>query len=452
MLNLSEAIEHALQHNKSLQGARMEFDKSDKAVWESIAQGLPQVDGTVDYMTYFNYEMSFSFDMGGSGNFTPAQMQEALEKTLAAFPGVTTEDLFAYRAGTYFEGILADMMPPSTILMRDQSSAKVRVSQLIFSGQYIIGIQTAKLARRIGEQNLKNSELDIKESVITSYYLVLITEESLRILEMNKANLEETLDQTRTMFETGMAEQIDVDQLSITVNQLENSRKSLERNLELNYNLLRFQLGLEPDVELSLSEGLEALFKSARPESALLASTSFEQNPTYQMLKTQEEISKKMLAMQKWNYAPTLAGFYNYNAKIKTTNFDMNPNHLAGLTLSVPIFSSGMRKSRVDQAKIDHQMARLNVEILEDQLSMQEKQIRYNLQSALENYQTQWENVDVARRVYTNYERKYEQGMASSLDLTQANGNYLDAQSNYLQAILEVMNAKLALDKLSNQL
>ncbi|PID91411.1 MAG: hypothetical protein CSA96_08590 [Bacteroidetes bacterium] len=281
---------------------------------------------------------------------------------------------------------------------------------------------------------------------------MLITEESLRILEMNKANLEDTLDQTRIMFETGMAEQIDVDQLSITVNQLENSRKSLERNLELNYNLLRFQLGLEPDVELSLSEGLEALFKSARPESALLASTSFEQNPTYQMLKTQEEISKKMLAMQKWNYAPTLAGFYNYNAKIKTTNFDMNPNHLAGLTLSVPIFSSGMRKSRVDQAKIDHQMARLNVEILEDQLSMQEKQIRYNLQSALENYQTQWENVDVARRVYTNYERKYEQGMASSLDLTQANGNYLDAQSNYLQAILEVMNAKLALDKLSNQL
>jgi outer membrane protein len=156
--------------------------------------------------------------------------------------------------------------------------------------------------------------------------------------------------------------------------------------------------------------------------------------------------------MEQWNYAPTLAGFYNYNAKILTTGFDMTPNHLAGLSLAVPIFSSGMRKARVDQAKIDYDVAQNNRSIMEDQLYLQEKQIRYNLQSSLENYHTQKENVEVAQNVYDSYRRKFGQGMATSLELSQANGNYLDAESNYMTAMLEVMNAKLALDKLMNNL
>jgi outer membrane protein TolC len=177
-----------------------------------------------------------------------------------------------------------------------------------------------------------------------------------------------------------------------------------------------------------------------------------EDNVGYQLAKSQEEINEKLLSMEKWNYAPTILGFYNYNAKIKTTNFDMNPNHLAGLTMSVPIFSSGMRKSRVDQAKINYDMAQNNLSIMEDQLNLQEKQYRYNLQSSLENYSTQKENRAVALRVYESFTRKFEQGMATSLDITQANGNYLDAESNYFSSIMEVLSAKVALDKLMNKL
>jgi len=169
-------------------------------------------------------------------------------------------------------------------------------------------------------------------------------------------------------------------------------------------------------------------------------------------MKSQEEINENMLNLEQWNFAPTLNGFYNYNAKILTTGFDMNPNHLAGLSLYVPIFSSGMRKARVDQAKIDYNIAQINRSIMEDQLNLQEKQIKYNLQSSLENLFTQRENVEVAQRVYDSYRRKFEQGMATSLDLTQANGNYLDAESNYITAVMEVLNAKLQLDKLMNNL
>ena len=266
------------------------------------------------------------------------------------------------------------------------------------------------------------------------------------------ANLEETLDQTRTMFNSGMAEQTDVDQLRITVNQISDSRNALERNLELNYNMLRFQLGVEANVDLMLTDSLEMLFTQMQVQSALAAPFAMENNVTYQMMQTQEDINKKMLGLEQWNYAPTIAGFYNYNAKILTSGFDMNPNHLVGLNMSVPIFSSGMRKARVDQARIDYNMAQTNKSILEDQLTLQEKQFKYNLQSSLDNFHTQQENREVAQRVYDSYRRKFEQGMATSLDLTQANNNYLDAEGNFINAIMQVMNAKLQLDKLMNTL
>lgn len=452
VLSLQEAIDFAIAYNKSLQGSRMEVERARNSIWESIAQGLPQVDGTVDYMTYFNYELAFSFGGGEDVDFSNEQLQMAMDQTLNAFPGVTQTDIYKHQAGSYFDSQLQSMLPPSTILMSDQSTATLRVNQLIFSGQYIVGIQTARLARLISEQNLEYSELNTKESVINAYYLVLITEESLAILEQNLVNLQETLDQTRIMFKTGMAEKTDVDQLRITVNQLQNSRNSLERNLELNYNMLRFQLGVDTNVELRLTDDLETLFRAMEPEKAITMPFTLENNVNYQIMQTQEEINRKLMALEKWNYAPTISGFYNYNAKILTTGFDMNPNNLAGLTLSVPIFSSGMRKARVDQAKIDYDMAQLNRSILEDQLRLQEKQYKYNLQSSLENFRTQRENVEVAQSVYDSYRRKYEQGMASSLELTQANSNYLDAESNYISAVMEVMNAKLQLDKLMNTL
>jgi len=452
VLNMQEAIDHAIAYNKSLKNARMEVDRSDASVWESIAQGLPQVDGTLDYMTYFNYEMEFNFGGGEAPSFTPEDLQSAFDQTQAAFPFYSQNDLAVHGANSFYDGVLQSMLPPNTLLLSDASTAKLQVSQLIFSGQYVVGIQTAKLAKLISEQNYEFNELGIKESVITSYYLVLITEESLSILEQNVENLEETLQQTKTMFKTGMAEQTDVDQLQITVNQLQNSVNSLNRNLEVNYNLFRFQLGLETNAVVQLTDKLEELFISEEPEASLAAQFIMEDNVTYQLMLTQKEINEKLLSLEKWNYAPTIAGFYNYNAKILTTDFDMNPNHLMGLNMSVPIFSSGMRKARVDQAKINYDMAQNNMSIMEDQLNLQEKQFRYNLESSLENYITQKENVEVAMRVYDSFRRKFEQGMATSLDLTQANSNYLDAESNYMTSMMEVLNAKLQLDKLMNKL
>lgn len=459
-LDLQSAVNYALENNKNLQNARQELIKSEQSIWEAISQGLPQVDATLDYMTYFNYELAFSFGGAEDFTFTPEMLNEAAAQTIEAFPGVpmagiqgaTPQSIYNHTAGNYYDGILQGMMPPSTILMSDQMTAKLQVAQLIFSGQYIVGIQTAKLAKIISAQALDNSEIDTKEAVINAYYLVLISESSVDMVDQNLKNLSIMLDQTRKMYETGMAELIDVDQFQVTVNQLQNAKRSMERNLEMTYNMLRFTLGIPAGTSITLTDDLEVLFEAMQASNLLMQDFEKEQNITFQILNSQAEINKKLWGMEKWNYGPTLAGFYNYNAKFKTTGFDMTPNHLAGFSVNMPIFSSGMRSAKTKQARIEYEISLRNAEILGDQLELQESQLKYNLQSSLDNYYTQQENVDVALRVLENYKRKFNQGMASSLDVTQANNNYLDAQSTYLNAMFEVMNARIQLEKLMNNL
>jgi outer membrane protein TolC len=459
-LNLNEAVEYAIANNKNLKNAKQELIKSDKSIWEAISQGLPQVDATLDYMTYFNYELEFQFGVSEDFTFSQEQLNSAASQTLAEFSGVpmaglspvTPQDLYNHSAGNYYDGVLQGMMPPSTILMSDQMTAKLQVAQLIFSGQYIVGIQTAKLAKIISQQALDNTEADTKEAVVNAYYLVLISESSLEMVKKNLENLQTMLDQTQKMFETGMAESIDVDQFKITVNQLQNTKKAMERNLEMNYNMLRFTLGLPPDTKIALTESLDSLFEEMEAAELLMRNFQKEENITYQILNSQAEINKKMWDLEKWNYGPTLAGFYNYNFKLRTTGFDMTPNHLAGFSVNMPLFSSGMRSAKTAQARIEYEISERNAEILGDQLELQNSQLKYNLQSSLDNYYTQKENVEVAERVLESYRMKYRQGMASSLDVTQANSNYLEAESSYLTSVFEVMNARIQLEKLMNNL
>ncbi len=462
VLNLGEAIVYANENNKALKNSRQEVEKSDASIWEAISQGLPQVDIAVDYMTYFGYEMEFSF----GGDFDPespeyiaadAAAREATFTEFSGIPfagiaGVTPQDLYNYGAGQFYGNTLSDELGGGTILMSDQFTAKLQVSQLIFSGQYIAGIQTAKLAKKIAGMALDNSVVSTKEAVVNAYYLVLITERSLDFLEGNLKNLESMMEQTSKMYESGMAEKTDVDQFKVTVNQLENAKRSMERGLELNYNMLRFTLGVPAKTEITLTDDLEMLFSEMAAIDLLMKDFDKEQNITYQMVAAQSDINKKLWDMQKWSFAPNMVGFYNYNQKILTAGFDMTPNHLAGLSLTVPIFSSGKRKAQVNQARMEYEMSQRNAEIMADQLELQNRQLKYNLESSMENYTTQMENVKVAEEVLQSYQRKFQNGMASSMEVTQSNSSFLDAQSNYLSAMFEVMNARIQLEKLMNNL
>jgi outer membrane protein TolC len=215
---------------------------------------------------------------------------------------------------------------------------------------------------------------------------------------------------------------------------------------------MRFQLGLDNDVDIVLTESFENVMASMDMSNLLLGNFDPSQNINIQMMDAQEDLTQKMVDMERWSYAPTLVAAYNYNQKIITTDFDMNPKNLVALSLSVPIFSSGMRKAKVEQRRLELYKVQNNKEIVTDQLMMQEKQLKFNLTTAIEQYKSQEENVVLAKRIYTNTERKFRQGVASSFDLIQANSSMLEAENNYISACMELLQAKLLYDKLFSKI
>ncbi len=415
-LSLKEAQDYAILNNKAVINARQEIEASRVAVWETISNALPTIDA--------------------SGTFT-----DNLKLMTTLLPG----DFFG-RPGEKV---------PVTFGSQFNSGGSVQASMLLFNAPLYVGIETTKLANKLSEKNLVKSEQDTRESVSTAYFLIIVSEESLRILDANMANLQETLKSTKSMFSAGMAEATDVDQMVSNVTMIENARSSMQRNIELNYNLLRFQLGVSPDTKIVISETLESLTEMINVDALLSQEFDHRQNVNYQLIEGQEQMSELNLKTQKASVLPTLSGFYTYGTNgmgDKVSELQWFPNSMTGLQITVPIFASGQRYSKIRKAQINLEKARTTKEMVTEQLLLQEKQLRYNLVNANQQYISQKENVEVSKRVYTSMENKYRQGMASSLDLTQANQQYLQAENNYVSALLNLLQTKIALDKLLNNI
>jgi outer membrane protein len=415
-LSLADAKEYAIQHNKMVQSARLDLEAAKLAIWETVSSGLPQVNASAGFTD--NLKL----------------MTTLLPGEFFGQPGIKV---------------------PVTFGSQYNSNFGMQASLLLFNAPYYVGVETVKLAKKLTEANVQKSELDTREAVISAYYLILVAEESMKILDGNITNLNEVLKSTKAMYSAGMAESTDVDQMTSNVTMIQNSKSSLERAIELNYNLLRFQLGVSGETKIILTETLNALTETINVAALNSQEFGYTGNINYQLVAGQEQISALALKTQKAAVLPTLAGFYSYSKNgmgDKVSDQRWFPNSMLGLQLSVPIFASGQRYTRIKKAQINLEKAKTTKEMVTDQLLLQEKQLRYNLINANTQYLLQKDNIDVASRVYKSMENKYKQGMASSLDLTQSSSLYLQAETNYISALMNLFQTKLALDKLLNNL
>ncbi len=403
-LSLEEALEYAVDHNRNLANAGLAVDEAGERLRETISQGLPQVSAAVDYNNFF-----------GS------------TATLGAMPGMEIE-------------------------FNPTSNLQLSVGQMIFSGSYIVGVRTARLFREVTETSRERTGLEIRAQVTQSYYLALVSEQSAQLVGANLENVKAIQKQTRAMVDAGVAEEVDYDQLTVQVNMLENALRAAGRQVELSHNMLRLQMGLDVDVPVLLTDDLDGIVGRSDFGGSLLAPFNISENIDYKLVELQTGIAGQQVDMARAEYLPTITGFYNFTEKLLKPEFDITPNHVIGFNISIPIFSSGVRQSRVRQARINLEIAENQKALLTEQLSIQERQLRYNLNNAIEQYESQKENVDVSRRVYQNISNKYQQGMASSLDLTTANNNYLQAENSYISALMQLLEAHVAMEKLLNEI
>ena len=406
-LSLDSAVNYAVEHNKTLINSKFAIDKSSQKIKEAISQGLPQIDASLDYTNFLGADASLQLN------------PEA---------------------------------PPAIIEFNPTSNFKASASQLLFNGNYIVGIQLSKLAKTITEQSYQKDELEVKYQTMQAYYMVLATERILIKLEENLKNAQLIYENTSNLARVGVIEQTEAKRLSIMVTSVSNGVKSTERQIELGYNLLRFQLGLESNQQIKLSTTLDDIANEIQIYNMVLDTFNIESNVDYKLVELQGEIAKKSIDMAKASYLPSLVAFYSYTEKIKKPKFDMSPKHVLGLTLSVPIFAGGQRKSQLNQAKIDFDISENTKDLLTDQLTLLEKQLSYNYKNLVEQYLSQKENVVISKEVLDQMDLKFQQGIVSSLDLTTSNNDYLTAETDLTGTILKLLNAELELRKLKNKL
>ncbi len=398
---LREAQDYALQYNKTIWNAGLSVSEAQKMVWEAISSGLPQVNATLDYQNMMGFKMS----------------------------------LFG-----------------QSIPLESTSTFQTSVTQLLFNGSYWVGIRMAKIGEQMTETARLQSELDIREQTQTAYLSVLVALENKKILDQNLRNMEVLAKSTADMVRVGVAEQTDADQLAVQVASIQNGIKTVERHIELAYNLLRFHLGLDMSTGIVLTEGLDNLMSEDEAQKALATDFDLDANYNVQLLDQQVELAKRQINLEQAASLPSIVAVYNYTYKLKKSSFDMTPANVIMMQASIPIFASGQRYVRTQQAKIRLETAQNNRSLLTDQLLMQEKQLRFNLNNAVESYILQRQALEVSQRVLESITRKYQQGVASSLDVTTANTSLLQAQTNYISAIMEVVTAQTNLEKLLNTL
>ena len=396
-LSLTEAQDYAVQNNKNVLNAGLSVSEAQKKTWEVISAGLPQVNATIDYTNMMGFKMSF------------AGMSIALNPT---------------------------------------SSFQTTVSQLLFNASYWVGIKMSKIGVDMTETLRQQAELDTRQQTQTAYFTVLVVEENLKILEQNLKNMETIAKSAEDLVRVGVAEQTDADQLKVQMLTLTNAIKSLERNLELAYNLLRFQLGVDIETEITLTQTLDELMVLKNVFNLLAKDFDLNDNYTMQLLDGQVELASMQLNLERASTLPTVAAFYNYTYKIKKSTFDMSPNNIVGLNVSIPIYASGKRQVRTQQAIINLEKVRNDRDLATEGLLMQEKQLRFNLKSAVESLESQKEAMAVSQRVFDSVTRKFQHGTASSLDVTTASLSLLQAQSDYINAMMTALSAQTELEKL----
>ena len=400
-LTLKEAQDYAVQHNRTVTNAGLSVSEAQKKTWEAISAGLPQVNASVNYQNMMGFKMSFA-------------------------------------------GMSIPMVPTSNF--------QATVSQLLFNGSYWVGIRMSKKGEEMTETLRLQTELEVKQQTQSAYYAILIAEENKRLLEQNLKNVEILAKSTEDLVRIGVAEQTDADRVKIQVLTMVNGITMVERHIALAYNLLRFQLGVDAHAKIELTQTLEDLMTAKDIYNTLYRNFNLNTNYNMQLMDGQIDIADLQISLSKSASLPTVAAFYSYTYKIAKSTFDMSPNNVIGLQASIPIFASGQRHVRTQQAKINLEKAQNSRDLVADQLLMQEKQLRFNLNNAIESFELQKVAVDVSQRVFESVSRKFQQGTASSLDVTIASSELLQAQTNYINAMMQVFSAQTELEKLLNTL
>jgi outer membrane protein len=416
--SLSEAKSYALSHHLSIQNAALNTENAVNKKNETRGIGLPQADITGT----FNYFMNL-----------PVQVVDASFINPNAKPGETV----SFRAGTDYS-----------------SSTNLQVSQLIFNGSYLVGLQVSKLYVDFQRTFEEQSKEKVVFQVVQAYQLASVAMENQRFMDSMVRTTEKLVKQQEAYLELGLMKSEDMDQMNFSLLQAKSAQRQAKMQVQNAFVMLKLAMNFPIEQEMYIKESEKQLMSN----SNVSVSGSVMDNIQVDILSQSILLNQYNLKNLKYASLPSLGSFFQQGYNAYRNEFDFFQSKpwfsqtLVGLQLTVPVFSGGQRHYRVQQARVDVMKSQNELEMLKNGLKAQEVQYRNNLTGAIDKYNLQEANMDLAQKIYDNTLIKKEIGGISSLEVTQKYNQLISAQSQFMASKLEVLNAKLSLEKLYNKL
>ena len=415
---LSEAQNYALEHHLKVQNARLEYEEARKKVQETTAIGLPQVSASADYKYNINI---------------PVTVVDAR----AFDPNAPADQTVAIQFG-----------------QNNNANVGITATQLIFDGTFFVGLQASKTYKELMDQAIDKTEITVKDLVARSYYNVLIAEENKRIFEENVEKLEAQKNELEQLYKAGFIEEIEVDQIDLILSDAVKREQTISRQLAVMYQLLNFQMGRDINAPLKLTENLRTIYANYDEGALLNSDLSIESHIDYQLISTQEKLRLLQIKSDKFSRLPRIGAMYNYTNSSYVNPITENQwfkSSFIGVNVTMPIFTSTMNASKLKQSKIQLNRLQNDKQILEDNLRIELSVARTTYIDALEQFRVEEKNLATSKKIFDITTTKQRNGLASSMDVTITNNQYLQTQGNYINALYRILEAKATLDKALNK-
>jgi len=420
-LSLEEAISYALEHNRNAKNASRDIEAAEKQQWETIAIGLPQINAGISYQNNIKQQVSL----------IPAEF-------------------FGGNQGEFEEVIFGT---------KQNAQGFASLNQLIFNGSYIVGLQASRVFLEISKFAKEKTDLEVRQAVIKTYGNVLVSEESIRILENNKKVLEKNVNETQKIYDNGLAELEALEQLQITLQSIESSLNKAYRFNEITKKMFNVVIGLEINETVVLSDKLEDLTFKKRNNTIGVDQENLDNNIDLKIAENNKASKELLVKLEKSNALPTLNAYLNGSYSGFSNDFsflerDQNwyGASVVGVNLSIPIFSSLGRSAATQRAKINYEKAKDDYIEIEQNLILQLETVKNEYQFAIEDLDIKKKSLALAERIESKNQTKFFEGVGSSFDLRQAQTQLYNSQSELLQAMLSVINKKTELETVLNNI
>jgi|AntRauTorckE5430_2_1112549.scaffolds.fasta_scaffold00297_11 outer membrane protein TolC len=409
VFSLNQAVSYAMENSNSVRNAQVDILDAEQNVKEQFSSGLPQINGSLDYQHFLQV------------------------------PVLPLPEAFG----------MGDPNAPESIAFQLKNSfvAGINARGMLFDGSFFVGLRAARASGDYFNLQLENTRRTVRNQVTQAYFPTLLLKTNVAILDNNVSNLEKLQRETAAQFEAGFVEQLDVDRLVLSLNNLRSQREQLAQQAENALRALKFTLNYPIDEPLRVEDDLAKL--ETEIDAALLtADIPYLDRPEVRLLDKTIELQGLNEELQKAAYLPsvyaTLAGQYQYQGNNLSDGF-WAPTVVVGLNASIPIYDFGGRSARVERAKLATQKVINQRNDIQRSVQLEVLNARSTFMANSNRLGVTKDNLALAQRIYDTTQIKYREGVGSSVEVVQAEQALYESQANYLNALYETLVAKESL-------